>query len=178
MNIKAKIYGKRELSFFWVLLRSLSFMVRECIVHSVSHTRSVLQLWIHLNPTFWSNSVIHFGTKFLSNILSLTILEGFSRINCILFTELESSSASIINAVINILRVIMGHLLTVDSYFREMTISVNLFWELFVQILFWVNNDVFNFCFSLHYWPSLFLYLLCGTVDDLCQVLYQLLVFA
>lgn len=147
-------------------------MICESIIHCIGNSRPEFEFRIHLSPTLWSYCVIYFWTVLWSKILSITIFKSFSGVNGVLFSQFKSSSASIVDAMISILRVIMWKIFTVYSNFWKVTISVYFFWQLFIKIFFRINHNILYFCFWLHDWSSLLLNLLCRTIYNFCKVLY------
>lgn len=142
-------------------------MISKSIIHRVCYSRPEFKFRVHLSSTFRCYRSLYFGTVLRSEIFSVTIFNCFDWIDSILFAQLKPSSTSIVNTMVNILWIIMWKLFTIDSNFGQMTISINLLWQLLIQILLRVNYDIFYFCLRLHNWSSLLLNLLCSTVHYL-----------
>lgn len=143
-------------------------MISESIVHCICHSRPEFELRIHLCSTFRSDCIINFGAVLWSEIFSITVFKSFTGIDCILFSQLKPSPTTIVNAMISILRVIMGKIFTIYSNFGKMTITIHFFRQLLIKIFLRINYDIFYFCFWLHYWSSLLLNLLSCTVNYFC----------
>lgn len=104
----------------WLLV-----MIGKSVIHGVRHPGPELKLRVHLRPALRGNGIINLGAILLPKILPLSVLQRLPRINRILFTQLKPTPTAIVNTVICILRVIVGHVFGVDSDFWQVAVSVD-----------------------------------------------------